>query len=40
MIGTGRTLIHTGSKVRLMNSATAGLENNTVLARRAFVQQN
>src|SRR5262249_12667057 len=39
-IGTGRTLCQAGSKFLLMNSATSSRENNTVLARRAFVQQN
>src|SRR5205085_2412730 len=39
-IGTGRTLSQTGSKELLTNAATSARENNTVLARRAFVQQN
>src|SRR5437870_2358074 len=39
-IGTGRTLSQTGSKYLLTNAATSSRENNTVLARRAFVQQN
>src|SRR5207248_2038752 len=39
-IGTGRTLCQTGSKLPLTNAATSSRENNTVLARRAFVQQN
>src|SRR5437899_1302028 len=39
-IGTGRTLSQTGSKFLLTNAATSSRENNTVLARRAFVQQN
>src|SRR5207253_11049647 len=39
-IGTGRTLSQTGSKFLLTNRATSSRENNTVLARRAFVQQN
>src|SRR5258708_7060537 len=40
MIGTGRTVSHTASKVWLTKAATSSRENNTVLAKRAFVQQN
>src|SRR5713226_5080763 len=39
-IGTSRTLSQAGSNVLLMNWATSADENSTVLARRAFVQQN
>ena len=39
-IGAGRTDCHAASKFWLMNEATSSRENNTVLARRAFVQQN
>src|SRR5262245_45629846 len=39
-MGTGRTISQAGSKARLMYWATSGEENNTVLARRALVQQN
>jgi hypothetical protein len=35
--GTGRTDCHAGSNVSLMTAATWSSENNTVLARRAFV---
>src|SRR5438128_7313714 len=38
--GAGRTLSHAGSNVALMYLATSVDENNTVLARRALVQQN
>src|SRR5262245_40787423 len=38
--GAGRTLSQAGSNVLLMYSATSLDENNTVLARRALVQQN
>src|SRR5262245_17873771 len=38
--GAGRTLSQAGSNVLLMYSATSPDENSTVLARRAFVQQN
>src|SRR5436190_3666250 len=40
IIGTGRTDSQAGSKLALMKPATSSFENNTVLARRAFVQQN
>jgi hypothetical protein len=36
--GTGRSDCHAGSNFSLMTAATWSLENNTVLARRAFVQ--
>ena len=38
--GTGRTVSHAGSKWAEIKLATCSLENNTVLARRALVQQN
>src|SRR5437660_5572344 len=38
--GTRRTLSHAASKFWLMNRATSSFENNTVLAKRALVQQN
>src|SRR5439155_20622644 len=38
--GTGRTVCQTGSKFADIKAATCSLENNTVLARRAFVQEN
>src|SRR5579864_4737493 len=39
-MGTGRTISQTGSKFKLIIWATSGEENNTVLAKRALVQQN
>ena len=39
-MGTARTVSQTGSKERLIAKATPSFENNTVLAKRAFVQQN
>src|SRR5262245_3227016 len=39
-IGTSRTLSQAGSNVWLMYWASSADENNTVLARRALVQQN
>src|SRR5262245_48806817 len=39
-MGTGRTLSQAGSNMSLICFATSVEENNTVLARRAFVQQN